>query len=254
ILEELEPHKNELVGAVQLLTGNINNEIEKYLDEIRTTPEAQREILKDYKNYIKNNNIAKILKIYTKYVINNEFPYDIAWSIAIKGNRSRGKIFAQINNITYRKIEKKYKKYIDDTNIENRLYRQIVKYFKPNISYTTEHLEMFIEAFKNIAPIKMTTKELSEKLNIIFKIDVKILKSGNAVDNNFLYKIVPTQLPDKKIKIFTIVDFTTIEDLKEQNNWSEIDTKILKNLINKRVREIDKKVKKIEYGLDVFEA
>ena len=93
ILEELEPHKNELVGAVQLLTGNINNEIEKYLDEIRTTPEAQREILKDYKNYIENNNIAKILKIYTKYVINNEFPYDIAWSIAIKGNRSRGKIF-----------------------------------------------------------------------------------------------------------------------------------------------------------------
>ena len=129
-----------------------------------------------------------------------------------------------------------------------------MKYFKPNISYTTEHLEMFIEAFKNIAPIKMTTKELSEKLNIIFKINVKILKSGNAVDNNFLYKIVPTQLPNKKIKIFTIVDFTTIEDLKEQNNWSEIDTKILKNLINKRVREVDKKVKKIEYGLEVFEA
>lgn len=254
ILEELEPHKNELVGAVQLLTGNINNEIEKYLDEIRTTPEAQREILKDYKNYIENNNIAKILKIYTKYVINNEFPYDIAWSIAIKGNRSRGKIFAQINNITYRKIEKKYKKYIDDTNIENRLYRQIVKYFKPNISYTTEHLEMFIDAFKNIAPIKMTTKELSEKLNIIFKINVKKTRDVNSVDNIFLYKIVPTQGTQKFIKIFTIVDFTTIEDLKEQNNWSEIDTKILKNLINKRVREIDKKVEKIECDLNLFEA
>ena len=254
ILEELEPHKNELVGAVQILTGNINNEIEKYLDEIKTTPEAQREILKDYKNYIENNNIAKILKIYTKYVINNEFPYEIAWSIATKGNRARGKIFAQINNITYRKVEKKYKKYIDDTNIENRLYRQIVKYFKPNISYTTEHLEMFIEAFKNIAPIKMTTKELSEKLNIIFKIDVKRTRDVSSVDNIFLYKIVPTQDTQKFIKIFTIVDFTTIDDLKEQNNWSEIDTKILKNLINKRVREVDKKVKKIEYGLEVFEA
>ena len=45
-----------------------------------------------------------------------------------------------------------------------------------------------------------------------------------------------------------------IEDLKEQNNWSEIDTKILKNLINKRVREIDKKVEKIECDLNLFEA
>ena len=113
---------------------------------------------------------------------------------------------------------------------------------------------MFIDAFKNIAPIKMTTKELSEKLNIIFKINVKKTRDVNSVDNIFLYKIVPTQGTQKFIKIFTIVDFTTIEDLKEQNNWSEIDTKILKNLINKRVREIDKKVEKIECDLNLFEA
>lgn len=113
---------------------------------------------------------------------------------------------------------------------------------------------MFIEAFKNVEPIKLTTKELSEKLNIIFKIDTKIIKSGNAVDNNFLYKITPTVLPDKKIKIFTIVDFTCLDDLKEENNWSEIDTKILKNLINKKVRESEKRVQEIEYGLNIFEA
>lgn len=256
ILKELEPLKNELVGAKQILTGEVDSNLLNYLDRIKTTPEAQKEKLIKYNvdEYILNSNIAKILNIYTKYVINNEFTYNIAWSIATKGNRARGKIFAQINNITYRKIEKKYKKYIDDTSIEIRLYRQIVRLFKPNTSYTTEHLEMFIEAFKNVEPIKLTTKELSEKLNIIFKIDTKIIKSGNAVDNNFLYKITPTVLPDKKIKIFTIVDFTCLDDLKEENNWSEIDTKILKNLINKKVREAEKRVQEIEYGLNIFEA
>ena len=256
-LERLGTFKSELVGAVQLLTGNVNNDLLNYFNEVRTTPEAQLKNINQnvfIKEYLSIGNITKVLNLYTKYVIKNELPYEIAWSIAIKGNRARGKIFAQINHLAYRKIEKKYKKYIDDTSIEARLYRQIVRLFKPNTSYTTEHLEMFVEAFKNVEPIKLTTKELSEKLNIIFKIDTKIIKSGNAVDNNFLYKITPTVLPDKKIKIFTIVDFTCLDDLKEENNWSEIDTKILKNLINKKVRESEKRVQEIEYGLNIFEA
>lgn len=107
---------------------------------------------------------------------------------------------------------------------------------------------MFVEAFKNVAPIKLTVKQLQEMLNIIFKIDVKEVKKVPPVDNIFLYKIVPTQGTKKKLKIFTIVDFTSLEDLADQNNWSEIDTKILKNLINERVKKIDEKVQKIEYG------
>ena len=178
----------------------------------------------------------------------------MSWSLALKVNRARGKIFSQINNIAYRKIDKKYRSYIDDTNLETRLYNQIVNIFKPGLSYTTEHLEMFIEAFKNVAPINLTVKQLQEMLNIIFKIDVKITGKCNAVDNIFLYKIVPTVLPNKKLKIFTIIDFTSIDDLIEQNNWDEIDKKILKNLINKRVRKIDERVTEITYGLDIFDA
>lgn len=91
-------------------------------------------------------------------------------------------------------------------------------------------------------------------LNIIFKIDVKEVKKVPPVDNIFLYKIVPTQWTKKKLKIFTIVDFTSLDDLVEQNNWSEIDKKILKNLINKNIRKIDKEVQEIKYGLNIFEA
>lgn len=256
ILKELEQNRDKLVGAVKILTDKTDKKLENYLAQNKTDIETEYVKLLDLgvHKYITVNNIAKILNLYSTYVIEDGFTYNMAWSIATKGDRARGKIFAQINNIAYRKIEKKYKDYIDNTDLETRLYNQIVNTFKPGVSYTTEHLEIFIEAFQNIAPIKITTKKLSEKLNIIFKIDVKILKSGNAVDNNFLYKIEPTQLPNKKIKIFTIVDFTSLEDLADQNNWSEIDKKILKNLINKNIRKIDKEVQEIKYGLNVFEA
>lgn len=61
-------------------------------------------------------------------------------------------------------------------------------------------------------------------------------------------------MQNKRLWIFTIVDFTSLDDLIEQNNWSEIDKKILKNFINKKVREIDKEVQEIKYGLNIFEA
>lgn len=256
ILAELEPNKEKLVGAVQILTGKTDKKLENYLAQNKTDADTEYVKLLDLgvHNYITINNIAKILNLYTKYVVENEFTYNIAWSIATKGNRARGKIFAQINNIAYRKIEKKYNSYIDDTNIETRLYNQIVNIFKPGLSYTTEHLEIFIEAFQNVAPVKITVKQLQEMLNIIFKIDVKPVRKCDAVDNIFLYKIVPTLSQNKQVKIFTIVDFTSLEDLVQENNWSEIDKKILKNLINKRVRKIDERVTEINYGLNIFEA
>lgn len=256
ILKDLESNKNKLVGAVQILTEKTDKKLENYLQQNRTDAETEYINLLDLgvHKYINVGNIAKILNLYTKYVVENEFTYNMSWSLALKGNRARGKIFSQINNIAYRKIDKKYRSYIDDTNLETRLYNQIVNIFKPGLSYTTEHLAMFIEAFKNVAPINLTVKQLQEMLNIIFKIDVKITGKCNAVDNIFLYKIVPTVLPNKKLKIFTIIDFTSIDDLIEQNNWDEIDKKILKNLINKRVRKIDERVTEITYGLDIFDA
>lgn len=256
VLEELEKNKAQLVGAVKILTDKTDKKLENYLAQNKTDAEAEYIRLLDLEvhKYITVNNIAKILNLYTKYVIDDEFTYNIAWSIATKGNRARGKIFAQLNNIAYRKISKKYKDYIDNTNIETRLYNQIVKYFKPNISYTTEHLEMFIEAFQNVAPIKLTVKQLQEMLNIIFKIDVKEVKKVAPVDNIFLYKMIPTLATNKSTRIYTIVDFTSLEDLADQNNWSEIDKKILKNLINKNIRKIDKEVQEIKYGLSIFEA
>lgn len=256
VIKKLEPNKEKLVGAVQILTEKTDKKLENYLKQNRTDTEKEYINLLDLgvHNYITVGNIAKILNLYTKYVIDDEFTYNIAWTIANKGNRARGKIFAQINSITYRKIEKKYRDLIDDTDIETRLYNQIVNVFKPGVSYTTEHLEMFIEAFQNVAPVKITVKELQEKLQVIFKIDMEKVRNVPGVDNIFLYKIAPTAGTNKFTNIYTIVDFTGIDDIVQENNWTEIDKKILKNLINKRVRKIDERVIEITYGLNLFEA
>ena len=103
-------------------------------------------------------------------------------------------------------------------------------------------------------PIKLTVEQLQIRLNNIFKIDKEQIKKCTRVDKLFLYKIEPTHVQNKRIWIFTIVDFTSLEDLADQNNWSEIYKKILKNLINKNIRKIDKEVQEIKYGLNVFEA
>ena len=103
-------------------------------------------------------------------------------------------------------------------------------------------------------PIKLTVEQLQIRLNNIFKINKEQIKKCTRVDSIFLYKIEPTHVQNKRLWIFTIVDFTSLDDLIEQNNWSEIDKKILKNFINKKVREIDKEVQEIKYGLNIFEA
>ena len=103
-------------------------------------------------------------------------------------------------------------------------------------------------------PIKLTVEQLQIRLNNIFKIDKNYYRNGSRVASIFLYKMVPTHEPKKRVWIFTIVDFTSLDDLIEQNNWSEIDKKILKNLINKNIRKIDKEVQEIKYRLNVFEA
>ena len=63
---------------------------------------------------------------------------------------------------------------------------------------------MFIEAFQNVAPVKITVKELQEKLQVIFKIDMEKVRNVPGVENIFLYKIAPTA-GTKKFTIMYVV-------------------------------------------------
>lgn len=255
-LNILSKNKNELVGAIPIITNNnITKDLKDYLKQNNLDIETQREKLLelDVLKYLKVANISKIINLYTKYVTKDCLTYNMAWSIATRGNRSRGKIFAQINYVAYQDISKKYENHINYHTPESMLTRQIKKYFEIGKSYTKEHLEIFIEAYKNVNPFSLLTlSELREKLNIMFVIEKKRPRSGQVVDNNFLFNMMPTTRPEKRPVIYTIVDNTSVDSIVKQNNWSEIDKQILKRNIKEIIKNATLKVENLEFGLNLF--
>ena len=121
--------------------------------------------------------------------------------------------------------------------IENRIYNILTKEFKPGISYTKEHLEIFIEAIKIILPgTKLTEKEIREKLANIYVVESKQVRNVPGVDYIYYKNIVPTG--GTKTNIYTIKRHKKIADIAEDHQLSEIDAKVLKNIIDKRYKNI----------------
>lgn len=238
-LKLLSEDKNLLVGANEILRNKINSKLNIYLRENRIDKDEILEQLNDkcIPSLIKIGNIKKVIDLYTKYIIENNFNYDIAWYIANKGNRSRGKFFQELNIQVFKKIEKKYPQLIDNNLIENRIYNILTKEFKPGISYTKEHLEIFIESIKIILPgTKLTEKEIREKLANIYVVESKQVRNVPGVDYIYYKNIVPTG--GTKTNIYTIKRHKKIADIAEDHQLSEIDAKVLKNIIDKRYKNI----------------
>ena len=243
ILDKLEKEKNILVGAVEILSNKISSSTENYLNSNGSSEEDIKKELeeKNIDNYIQVGNLAKLINLYTKYVIESGYNYNLAWCIANKGNRARGKFFNQLNNIIYREIENKYPNLMRYVKIEDKLYNFIVKIFTPGISYTEEHLKEFIQALEITMPgVKLTTNKLGELLSQIYNIETMRTKKVQGID--FLFNKIYNSNPctDKKIKINTIKDFLTLEDIIKQNNLDDLSLKVLKNLISQRIQEIEK--------------
>lgn len=259
ILEELEKEKQILVGAVEVLSNKITGPTENYLNNNEFNIEDLKEelIKKNIDNYIQVGNIAKTINLYTKYVIENKYNYSLAWCIANKGNRSRGKFFNQLSNIIYRDIEAKYPKLMRYVKIEDKLYNFIVKMFTPGISYTEEHLKEFAEAVAMTIPgVKITTNKLGELLAQIYNIESKQYKKGGKVPPiDFLFNKIYTSNPgtfNKKTNINTIKSFLTLEDIIKQNKLDDISLKVLKNLLSERIKNIEEEAKEINNINELF--
>ena len=255
ILEQLEKEKSILVGAVEIISDKITSKTEKYLNNTGFNIDYLKEELekKNIDKYIQVSNIAKIINLYTKYVIENRYNYNLAWCVANKGNRARGKFFNQLNNIVYREIEKEYPNLMRYIKIEDKLYNFIVKMFTPGISYTEEHLKEFTEAVEIAMPgVKLTTNKLGELLAQIYNIESKKYKECPGLDFLFnkIYNPIPGQ--NKRINVYTIKNYLTLEDVIAQNKLDELSLKVLNNLLGERIREIELDAKEINNKSDLF--
>lgn len=255
ILAQLEKEKEILVGAVEVISNKITRPTENYLNNNRFNIDNLKEELvkKNVDQYILINNIAKTINLYTKYVIENRYNYSLAWCVANKGNRARGKFFNQLNNIVYREIENKYPELMRYVKIEDKLYNFITKMFTPGISYTEEHLKDFCEAVEMTIPgVKLTTNKLGELLAQIYNIETIRTKKVQGID--FLFNKIYNSNPctNKKININTIKSFLTLEDIIDQNKLDDISLKVLKNLLGERIKEIEEDAKEITSMSELF--
>lgn len=245
-LELLEKEKSILVGAVEIISNKITTKTENYINNSGFNIDDLREELKkkNIDNYIQISNIAKTINLYSKYVIENKYNYNLAWCIANKGNRSKGKFFSQINNIIYRDIENKYPDLMRYVKIEDKLYNFITKMFIPGISYTEEHLKEFVEAVEMTIPgVKLTTNKLGELLSQIYNIESKQYKKSTKVPPiDFLFNKIYNPIHgtfNKKTNVNTIKDFLTLEDIITQNKLDDLSLKVLRNLMSERIKEIE---------------
>ena len=246
ILEILSQNKAILVGANEILTNKVSPKLEGYLFINGLEVEEVKSQLIDLglMEHVLVGNIAKLLNLYSKYVIENGYNYELAWCLANKGNRARGKFFGQLNNFIYREIETKYPKLMRYIRIEDRVYNYIINHFIPGISYTEEHLKDFVEAIQITLGIRITTNKLSEILGQIYNIESKQYKKGSKVPPiDFIFNKIYNSNHgtfDKKTNIYTIKSYLTLEDVINQNSLDELSLKVLKSIVKDRIESIEK--------------
>ena len=242
----LSEHLDVLVGANEILRNKISSKLYNYLvnnglNEKYIIEQLNKFNIKDLINIGSNK---KLIDLYTKYVIENNFTYEFAWYMCNLGNAKRGKIFSQLNKIVFRKIENNYPQLINTNLVENRLHSLIMQEFKPGISYTQEHLELFIKSLEIVIPgLKLSIKTLGSIIKDNYLIEETRHKFTMLpqLDNYFYKNIVPNhgnEEKNKQIRVYTIKDFRTVNDMILENNLPDINKKSLENIIDRRYKSI----------------
>lgn len=240
-LEVLEEHNDKLVGAMDILSNRDNNSLNMTAEEFQ---ERKKELIElNVDQFAQIPGVADILKRYTKYILENGYTYNLAWKIAIKGDRARGNILKKINNIIYREIEKLHPDLLNENRIEDRLYKHILDMFKPGLSYTKEHMESYCKQVGNDIPgLKVTGNKVSEIVKQVYKVDEKYTRGGPGLDCIYIEPIggpVEQNNSKKRVRVYTINDYLTVNDIAQELELDDVSIKVLTNLIARKVEQLD---------------
>lgn len=239
---ELEKYKNILVGYDEVKKDKRSYKLMEY-QELHglSMDHIQKEYLKhDIHKLINENSLKSTISLYSKYVLDNQFSIDLAWTLANKKNSK--KIFAKINTIIYDELKKEYPNaFKNDYSLEVRIYEWLINEFKENTSYTNEHLEILAETLRIVFGDNwsLSTKKISAILNQIYNIDrVKINLSVADKNNTFYKNILPGSATTKKrIDAYTIKSRIELSDIKKELDATSSDFS-LEHSIHKRKTKI----------------
>lgn len=220
-ISELEKHKNILVGYDEIKKNKRSYKLMEYQSANQLSmDQVQKEYLKHgIHDLILNNSLKSMINLYSKYVLDNQFSTDLAWTLAKRKNNK--KIFAQINTIIYDELKQEFPNaFKNDYSLEVRIYEWLINEFKEGMSYTQEHLEHLSEALKITFGDNwsLSTKKISSLLNQIYNIDrVKINLSVADKNYNFYKNILPGSATTKKrIDAYTIKSRIELSDIKKE--------------------------------------
>lgn len=252
-IKELEQHKNILVGYDEIKKNKRSYKLMEYQNVNQLSMDhVQKEYLKHgIHDLILNNSLKSMINLYSKYVLDNQFSTDLAWTLAKRKNNK--KIFAQINTIIYDELKQEFPNaFKNDYSLEVRIYEWLINEFKEGMSYTQEHLEHLSEALKITFGDNwsLSTKKISAFLNQIYNIDrVKINLSVSDKNYNFYKNILPgSETLNKRINAYTIKSRIELSDIKKELAVTSSDFS-LEYSIHKRktkiLNQLDKDVKEI---------
>ena len=220
-ISELEKHKNILVGYDEIKKNKRSYKLMEYQSANQLSmDQVQKEYLKHgIHDLILNNSLKSMINLYSKYVLDNQFSTDLAWTLAKRKNNK--KIFAQINTIIYDELKQEFPNaFKNDYSLEVRIYEWLINEFKEGMSYTQEHLEHLSEALKITFGDNwsLSTDKIGKILNQIYNIDRVKINLSVSVKNNLFYKnILPkSETLNKRINAYTIKSRIELSDIKKE--------------------------------------
>ena len=218
-ISELEKHKNILVGYDEIKKNKRSYKLMEYQSTNQLSmDQVQKEYLKHgIHDLILNNSLKSMINLYSKYVLENSFSLDIAWTLAKRKNNK--KIFAQINTIIYDELKQEFPNaFRNDYSLEVRIYEWLINEFKEGMSYTQEHLEHLSEALKITFGDNwsLSTDKIGKILNQIYNIELKKIKICPPFSNTFYKNILPKSGQGKRINVYTIKSRIELSDIKKE--------------------------------------
>lgn len=241
--EILNQNKDILVGYTNIVEGIRNYKLCNYMIDNNIN---EVEVLKIYKNknihsLINDNNLKNMINLYTNYVLDYSYSYDLAWKLAnMNGQARKYKYTDRLRNIIYEKIKTSNKEQIKES-IPNKVYEFIIDRFKPGMSYTNDHLEILskelTETFKDKKAY--SSSNISKMLNSIYVISKKQSRSVTPLNIN-LYRNIQSSSVTKvknRTRIYTIEKFVTIDDIKKELQLSNSD-KSIEAIVDKKIKNL----------------
>lgn len=243
-LDILSKHKDILVGYSDIAKGKTPTyELLEYHYTINVNV---KDCLKQYKllnidSLIKDNGLKKAIDLYSKYVLENSFSINVAWELANMSNRKRGTVFGKINTLLYRDLQEEAPHIINNELLENKLFSFITDKFTIGTSYTEEHLKVLAKDIKETFKLDYSEKKIGTILNQIYVINRIKYKPGTQIDNSFYRNILPKCVPNKRINIYNIEKYISLEDIQALLNLDEGDQTI-NHMIEKRKAKYKKQL------------